>query len=211
LVIVISDMIDRAYWLQVMAICLGVWLGGPARADIYTFKDANGILHFTNVPADPRYSVMIRESKIIRERLMVPAAVRSDRRDRYGALVEKAAREHNLDQALLQAVITAESDYNPRAVSHKGAVGLMQLMPETARRYGVTDLYDPVENIHAGARYLRDLMQKFNNDLSLTLAAYNAGESAIVRYGNRIPPYSETRQYVPKVMDLYRRYQPENR
>ena len=192
-------------------ISLSAWLASPARADIYAFKDVNGITHFTNVPSDPRYSVMIRESKIQTERRMIPAVGRADRRNRYGALVEKAAREHNLDQALLRAVITVESGYDPRAVSRKGAVGLMQLMPETAQRYGVTNPYDPAENIHAGARYLRDLLQKFDNDLPLTLAAYNAGENAITRHGNRIPPFRETLLYVPRVMDLYRRYQPDIR
>jgi soluble lytic murein transglycosylase-like protein len=92
-------------------------------------------------------------------------------------------------------------------VSHKGAVGLMQLMPQTARRYGVRNMYDPAQNIQGGARYLRDLMGKFNNDLPLVLAAYNAGEDAIAQHGNRIPPYRETRSYVPRVLNFYRQYQ----
>ncbi|MHB8741847.1 MAG: lytic transglycosylase domain-containing protein [Sulfuricaulis sp.] len=124
----------------------------------------------------------------------------------YEPLVARAAREHQIDRALLQAVIAAESGYDPYAISRKGAVGLMQLTPETARRYGVKNLYDPAENIQGGAQYLCDLMRRFNNNLSLALAAYNAGEDAIVRYGNRVPPYRETRQYVPRVMDLYHRY-----
>lgn len=179
-----------------------------ALATVYTFTDASGITHFTNVPSDPRYAGMVRAPlrtsayKSVKTSSGYPSAS-----DRYAPLVQKVAREHSLDQALLQAMIEAESGFDPHAVSRKGAVGLMQLMPETARRYGVRNLYDPVENIQGGAKYLRDLMRKFNNDLSLTLAAYNAGEDAIIQYGNRIPPYRETLQYVPRVLTLYRQYQ----
>ena len=101
---------------------------------------------------------------------------------------------------LLHAIIAVESAYDARAVSSKGAQGLMQLMPATAQRFGVLDPFDPHENVRAGARYLKALMAQFNGDLKLTLAAYNAGESAVVRYGNRVPPFAETQKYVPKVM-----------
>jgi soluble lytic murein transglycosylase-like protein len=103
-------------------------------------------------------------------------------------------------------VISAESGYNPFARSRKGATGLMQLMPETARRYGARNLLDPAQNIHAGARYLRDLMDLFDDDLHLVLAAYNAGENAVLRAGMQIPPYSETMTYVPRVITYYRQY-----
>ena len=180
----------------------------PAQADIYAFKDASGVVHFTNVPSDPRYAGMVRAPYRVSTFKPVKTSYRSPMNpDRYAPLVEKVAREHSLDQALLQAMIAAESGFDPHAVSRKGAVGLMQLMPETARRYGVRNLYDPAENIQGGAKYLRDLMRKFNNDLSLTLAAYNAGEDAIIQYGHRIPPYRETLQYVPRVLTLYRQYQ----
>jgi soluble lytic murein transglycosylase-like protein len=204
---------DRVRVLLIVLMLIGAWAVRPVAADIYTFKDAEGVIHLSNVPADPRYAVIIRESSET-PGLNADAIRRSARAgapDLYDALVAKIAREHDLDQALLQAVIAVESGYNPRAVSRKGAVGLMQLMPHTAKRYGATDLYDPAENVRAGAGYLRDLLRKFNDDLSLTLAAYNAGEDAVVRYGNRIPPYRETRSYVPKVMDLYRRYRPDAR
>lgn len=179
-----------------------------AQATVYTFTDAGGVTHFTNVPSDPRYAGMVRVPyrvsayKSVKTFSGYPAAS-----DRYAPLVEKMAREHSVDCALLQAMIAAESGFDPYAVSPKGAIGLMQLMPETARRYGVRNPYDPADNIRGGAKYLRDLMRKFNNDLSLTLAAYNAGEDAIVQYGNRIPPYRETLQYVPRVLTLYREYQ----
>jgi soluble lytic murein transglycosylase-like protein len=188
-------------YVAVLALMLGV--SGFAHAGIFTFTDANGIIHFTNRPSDPRYAGMTRVSY-----LPDPARAPAVDPNRYTPLVRKAAREVQIDEALLRAVIAVESGYDASAVSSRGAVGLMQLMPETARRYGVTNLYDPAQNIRGGARYLRDLIGKFNNDLSLALAAYNAGEDAIVQYGNRIPPYRETLMYVPKVLDTYRRYKP---
>lgn len=189
-------------------IALASLISIPVQADIYAFKDSSGVIHFTNVPSDPRYAGMVRAPYRVSTSKPVKMSYRPPMDpDRYAPLVEKVAREHSVDRALLQAMIAAESGFDPDAVSRKGAVGLMQLMPETARRYGVRNRYDPAENIQGGAKYVRDLMQKFNNDLSLTLAAYNAGEDAIIQYGNRIPPYRETLQYVPRVLTLYRQYQ----
>ena len=116
---------------------------------------------------------------------------------------------YNVDAALIRAVISVESGYNPSAVSKGGAVGLMQLMPVTAKRYNVMDRNNPAQNIRGGAQYLRDLLRIFNNDLHLTIAAYNAGEQAVMKYGNRIPPYRETLAYVPKVMKFYKQYSTE--
>ena len=187
---------------------LSVLTTDVALAGVYVFTDASGVTHFTNVPSDPRYVGMARASyRISADKPVMTSSGYLAASNRYAPLVQKVAREHSLDRALLQAMIAVESGFDPYAVSPKGAVGLMQLMPETARRYGVRDLYDPAENIQGGAKYLRDLMRKFNNDLSLTLAAYNAGEDAIVQYGNRIPPYRETLHYVPRVLTLYRQYQ----
>jgi len=121
-------------------------------------------------------------------------------------LIEAAAQASQLEPALIHAVIAAESGYNPSALSPKGAVGLMQLMPQTAKRYSVTNPLDPLQNIQGGARYLRDLLRMFNNDLKLALAAYNAGENAVMKYGNRIPPFPETLAYVPRVLSYYRMY-----
>ena len=120
-----------------------------------------------------------------------------------------AARETDIEPALIHAVITAESGHNPSARSPHGALGLMQLMPGTAKRYGVTNRLDPAQNIHGGARYLRDLMTMFDNDLHLVLAAYNAGEDAVMRYGRRIPPFRATMAFVPKVMGYYWRFHRE--
>jgi len=197
-------------YLFVSAVLAAASLFTSAQAGIYTFSDAQGIVHFTNKPSDPRYAKMTRVG-FLAESMRYNRAEQRINVDRYLPLVEKAAREHQVDRALLSAVITVESGFDPNAVSSKGAVGLMQLMPATARRYGITNLYDPAQNIQGGAKYLRYLMQKFNNDLSLTLAAYNAGEETIQRYGNRLPPYQETILYVPKVMDVYRRYQRSTR
>lgn len=126
----------------------------------------------------------------------------------YSVAVQHAAREYKVDAELIHAVITAESNYNPQALSPKGAYGLMQLMPETARRYGLTDMARPECNIRAGTAYLRDLLTLFDNDVKLALAAYNAGENAVIRYGKRIPPYQETQEYVPKVMEVYEQLKP---
>jgi soluble lytic murein transglycosylase-like protein len=122
----------------------------------------------------------------------------------FHELVNGAAEANGVDGRLLHAVITAESNYNPRAVSPKGAGGLMQLMPQTARRYGVSNVFDPVQNIQGGARYLADLLRLFNNDLVLAVAAYNAGEGAVIQHGKKVPPFRETVNYVSKVMGLYR-------
>ena len=124
----------------------------------------------------------------------------------YDRMVNRVARTYGLESALLHAVISVESRYSPKAVSKAGAIGLMQLMPETARRYGVADPLDPLQNLRGGARYLRYLLKKYNNDRNLALAAYNAGEASVAKYGNQIPPYPETTEYVPRVMGYYRKY-----
>jgi soluble lytic murein transglycosylase-like protein len=181
-------------------------------ADIYWYKDEHGITHFTNVPDDPRYQLYLRwrdKNQVARSPKLRPlrsTKALAAKRRLYSPVIEEAARSYQLDSALLHAVITAESAYNPQAVSRKGAAGLMQLMPTTAERYGVKDLYDPHENVYGGARYLRDLLDLFNHDLSLAVAAYNAGEGAVMQYGNRIPPYAETQQYVSRVLEYYQRY-----
>jgi soluble lytic murein transglycosylase-like protein len=129
------------------------------------------------------------------------------RRAEYEPLLQRVAKAHGLHPALLAAVIEVESGFNARAQSPKGAIGLMQLMPDTAARYGTYDLYSPEQNVEAGARYLRDLLAMFNNDVRLAVAAYNAGENAVIRHGRRIPPYAETVRYVPMVMERYNRFQ----
>lgn len=126
---------------------------------------------------------------------------------RFAPIVSRAARVHGVDEALVHAVIFAESSYDPDAISPAGASGLMQLMPATAAQYGVRDLFDPAQNVSGGVRLLRDLLAKFDGNVELALAAYNAGAYAVIRAGNRVPPHSETAAYVPKVIDYYRHFQ----
>ena len=125
-----------------------------------------------------------------------------NRSSQYDALIDRYASQHGVDPVLVRAVIVVESNFDPRCVSHKGARGLMQLMPETAKRYGVRDIFDVEQNIRGGVRYLADLLEMFPNDLSRALAAYNAGENAVLRYGG-IPPYGETQAYVRNVLSDY--------
>lgn len=189
----------------------GCWPYQAVWADIYAYTADDGSVTLSNVPTDDRYTVLVSTSKqtlATSPRAGIPKA-RSGlaRKAGYDQVVEEVSRTYGLESALLHAVISVESRYNPNAVSKKGAAGLMQLMPQTARRYGVTDVLDPVQNLEGGAQYLRDLLHMFNNNVSLAVAAYNAGEQAVTKYGNRIPPYRETLNYVPQVLDFYQRYQ----
>jgi soluble lytic murein transglycosylase-like protein len=134
-----------------------------------------------------------------------PFKINEQNRRRFAGHIKRIAGQHRLDPALLHAIISAESAFNPKAVSHAGAQGLMQLMPATARRFGVANSFDPIANVNGGARYLRWLMDRFKN-LKLALAAYNAGEGAVEKYGNKIPPYKETQTYVGRVLDFYNHY-----
>jgi soluble lytic murein transglycosylase-like protein len=196
--------------IRLLLILVPALYAGIAHADIYRYVDADGTVHFTNVPQDSRFKVYLKEKRKIDPVTETLAGEIRDydekQRARYAKHIQNAAKVTRLDAALIHAVIAAESGYNPFARSRKGAVGLMQLMPETARRYGVTNRLDPAQNINGGARYLRDLVRMFNNDVQLAVAAYNAGENAVLRAGNRIPPFQETMTYVPRVMSYYRRY-----
>jgi soluble lytic murein transglycosylase-like protein len=179
----------------------------PAAANIYAFTDEKGVVHFTNLPQlDSRYKLVYRipTSPELRPNAWSPNAPRNIDIGKYVPIIADAARAHGLDPKLIHAVIRAESGYNPQALSPKGAVGLMQLIPGTAQRYGVSNSYDPKQNIFGGTRYLRDLLNMFNGNVELALAGYNAGENAVIRAGNRIPNYPETMAYVPKVMNFYR-------
>jgi soluble lytic murein transglycosylase-like protein len=185
----------------------GLFVAGNAFADIFSFRDENGVVHFSNLPhLDSRYKLVykIPSSGALRPNAWSPNGPSTVDIARYMPLIDDAAKIHGLDAKLIHAVIRAESGYNARAVSSKGAIGLMQLIPATAQRYGITNLSDPAENIAAGTHYLRDLLKLFNGNIELALAGYNAGENAVIRAGNRIPPYPETMAYVPKVMGLYK-------
>ena len=177
--------------------------GAVAHADIYSFVDAAGVTHFTNVPVDGRYRLLLATPPEEREAAAPKVANWLAKSAEFDPFIEKAARSHGVRPELVRAVIVAESAFNPNAVSNRGAVGLMQLRPATARRYGVANAFDPEQNIKAGVHYLRDLMKRYGNNLELTLAAYNAGEDAVERYGHSIPPFAETRHYVPTVLRIY--------
>lgn len=176
------------------------------RADIYRAVAADGSVMLTNVYREGRNYVRVRREAAT---LSAPASKRQTPAQArpFVKLVMAAAAEHDLPEALLHAVIQAESNYNPTALSKSGAAGLMQLMPETARELGVEDVWDPESNIRGGARYLKRLLGMFDNDLSLALAAYNAGPTAVISRGKVIPPFAETQRYVPKVIEHYQRLQ----
>lgn len=168
----------------------------PGQADIYKYVDENGVVHFTDTPTNNHFSLYKKER----------ASTGSG--GSGGAMkdiISRCASKFHLEEALVRAVIKAESGYNPRAVSNKGALGLMQLMPETARLMKVRDPLDAEENIRGGSRYLREMLDQFNNNLDLALAAYNAGPNAVRRHGG-IPPYDETRTYVDRVKKYLRYY-----
>lgn len=163
-----------------------------AQAAMYSFVDQDGKLHFSNVPADPRYKELPgyegQRSTVVY--------------GRYGQFINDAATRYGLDPELIKAVIKVESSFNPYAVSEKGAMGLMQLMPLTAKQYKVMNVFDPRQNIQGGVKYLVDLIKLYNGDTKHVLAAYNAGQEAIKKYGG-IPPYRETKNYIKKVMAAY--------
>ena len=200
---------NRWTGLAALALCV---LAQPALADIYTFKDDNGVIHFTNIPSsDKRYRLLRKEGDSPAAPTLGAVASVWLPNDaliqRFSPIVDLASRTYGVDKALVHAVISAESAYNPYALSKAGARGLMQLMPNTAKRYGVKNIMDPTENIHGGVRYLKALLVLFNGNIELAVAAYNAGENAVIRAGNRIPPYAETVHYVPKVLGFYRQFQ----
>ncbi len=191
-------------WLAVYAASVPI-LPTSALADVYSQTDAMGVEHYTNQPGMDGYQLIIA---VLAESEANRAEVQPDSGSvaEFAPHVEAASEKYNVDKALVHAVITAESGYNRNAVSRVGAQGLMQLMPGTAKRYHVSDAFDPEQNIHAGTRYLRDLLDLFGNNLELAVAAYNAGEGAVIRHGRQIPPYRETMRYVPKVIGLYKKF-----
>ena len=186
-----------------------------ANNTVWSFEDSDGVVHFSNVPDSSRYHLYLkdpgsyrlktdqtRNTHTFKANPSTPWKISQDKLP-FAGLVAMAATEQNLDPALLHAIIHVESRHNPAAVSPKGAIGLMQVLPETARRMGVGSIRTPEGNISAGSRYMRFLLDIFGKDVELALAAYNAGENAVIRHGNQIPPYPETQAYVPAVIAVY--------
>ena len=199
-------------WMFLILCAAMALASGAARADLYGFVDGTrvSVIFSDTQPADPRYVLYKKGGpnpfNELPDELSGGEGVAPP--PQYSRHIAAAAKETKVDPALIRAVISVESGYNPSARSSAGAVGLMQLMPETARRYGVKNRLDPAQNIHGGARYLRDLKILFDDNLHLVLAAYNAGEQAVMKHGRRIPPYRETVAYVPKVLGYYRKFRP---
>lgn len=212
----------RIHASRALALVLSVYLVN-ASADIYGFMDSSGRAHFSDTRQNAKYQLFKREPAagfrggpkldtvqgFFKMRLpdvtlpeLAPGVMAQ-----YERAIRAASHLTNLDESLLRAIIAAESRFDAKARSPRGAIGLMQVTPDMAKQYGVRNLYDPTENIKAGAMYLRDLMRLFNDNLNLTIAAYNAGHNAVLRFGNRIPPYPETQLFVPRVLAYYRKYQ----
>ena len=186
-----------------MALAIGALALGsaaPARAggQIYTFVDSRGVTHFSNIPNDDRYEPIVRKSTRTKRPTRVP------QEGGYDGLIRLTAMEHDVPPALVKAVIAAESRFDSGAVSHKGAQGLMQLMPRTAAKLGVSDPFAAADNVRGGVRYLREMLDRYG-DMGRALAAYNAGPTAVDHYRG-VPPYPETRAYVQRVMTYYRHY-----
>lgn len=186
-------------WFKAVFLLLSV--SSVAVADIYKRVGSDGRVYYTDRPEKGlNFRLIIRTPPKTYTRDL---KFMSGNKKKYQDLISKAAARHQVDPKLLHAVIQAESAYNPHAVSSAGAVGLMQLMPDTARRYGVTDRHDASQNIDGGTRYLKDLLAMFNSNLKLAVAGYNAGEGAVMKYNYTVPPYRETQNYVQHVLNLY--------
>ena len=184
----------------IVSICLlgGSFFPSTGFSDVYVYKDQQGVLTFTNVPTHSGYSRVIRESN-------GELATGGGTSYSYDDLIRSASDRYNIDADLIRAVIKVESDFNSGARSNKGAMGLMQLMPDTARLHNVMDVFDPIDNIEGGVRHLKLLLGRYQGDLRLSLAAYNAGIKAVEKHGG-IPPFAETKEYVRRVLSYYQNY-----
>jgi soluble lytic murein transglycosylase-like protein len=178
----------------------------PAQSDIYRYVDEDDIVHFTDAPTDKRFKVFMRDlkkDKELRTKLKYASSVNPAE---FEQLIKTCSEKYGVNPSLVKAVIHAESGYNPNAVSSKGASGLMQLMPSTAKSLKVADRFNPKDNVEGGVKYLRFLLDTFRGDVTLAVAAYNAGLNKVAKYGG-VPPYNETRTYVNRVLSYMKSYQ----
>lgn len=199
------------YWISFLLVALVIpGIPAPLQADIFRFQDEKGVVHFTNVPGNSNFQLFYKEYEKGRPTSPskgYPKAF-SSKNSNLNNLplltphIDEASQQYGIDPVLIQAVIYVESNFDPQALSPKGAQGLMQLMPQTARDLQVSDAFSPKENIGGGTRYLRYLLDMYNQDMSLALAAYNAGPEKVNLYRG-IPPYQETRTYVQRVTQIY--------
>ena len=181
-------------FLAISLVCIN---SNNSFSDIYMYIDSSGIVHFTNAPTSTDYKLYMKERK---QRIQQTINTK-----KYDAIIKKAQKKYGVEFSLIKAVIQVESGFNPKAVSKKGAKGLMQIMPDNYRNLLVKDPFNPSENIMGGTLYLQRLLKRYKYKLPLALAAYNAGPQAVDKY-KRIPPYEETQNYVRKVMKTYSRY-----
>lgn len=192
----------RHFVAGAVVVLMVVTCGGQVRADIYRYEDQEGVVHFTDAPTDKKFKVFLRDLRKDR-RLRTRFRAASVNPQEYEHLIQSSAAKYGVNADLVKAVIQAESGYNPNAVSRTGASGLMQLMPGTARHLKVADSFNPQQNVDGGVRYLRFLLDTFKGDVTLALAAYNAGLNKVAKYGG-VPPYEETRTYVSRVLSYMR-------
>ena len=203
-------------WLASAALLVALAPRAARAGELYSYVDADGVINITNVPTDARYKKVNRTSEVAGLYRSAGGAAGGARQaaaqqnggrvDPYVVHVKGAADKYRLPEALILAVMAVESNFDPRALSDKGAMGLMQLMPSTAKDLYVQDAWDPAQNIEGGARYLRILANQYSGDMVKTLAAYNAGPDAVRRAGEAVPDIPETREYVRKVIALYQAY-----
>jgi len=199
--------------LKLATVLITLCVSGETLADIYKYVDSSGRAFYTNIKPGSGNNLYkrIMETKSYHYARPAPAIagyrnyLGGKNKQKFSDLINEAAYRHRVDPKLVHAVIQTESAYNAGAVSSAGAVGLMQLMPDTARRYGVSDRRNPDQNVDGGTHYLRDLIRMFSPNLALAVAAYNAGENAVIKHGYSIPPYPETRNYVKQVLAAYNR------
>jgi len=187
-----------------VVVLLFVATAAHAAAKIYSYVDEQGVHHYTDVPDSNRYRLLVmrpQDRTVSGDRYDARLLARASQ---FDAIIENAASGAAVQPNLLRAVIVVESGFNSRAVSKRGAMGLMQLMPATAARFGISDSFDPRQNVTAGARYLKFLLDRFGQNTSLALAAYNAGEDAVDRNGGQMPPFAETMEYVPRVLKIFK-------
>jgi len=228
----LTDTLHRRLYRKLGALAMGVLMSTTAFAEVWAYIDERGVTHFAPDKRDNRYQLFYKGGSSL-DPVPPPAApapsdlplnhklflrvAQHPNLDRYKSLIDASAKTHGLEPSLVKAMIAVESAFEPQAVSPKGALGLMQIMPATGERYGVAanakrtleqQLFDPATNLRIGTRYMRDLLQRFHQDLSLALAAYNAGEGAVEQYGRTIPPYRETRDYVALVQQFEAYYRP---
>jgi soluble lytic murein transglycosylase len=188
----------RTVFCFATAVALNGFVAGIAKADVYAFRDKNGVVTFTNVPNHAGFRRVFRDTSR-------PATSNGVLDSGYDDDIQRASGRYNIDPDLIRAVIKAESDFKVSARSNKGAMGLMQLMPDTARLHNISDAYNPSENVEGGARHLRMLLDRYQGDLELSLAAYNAGSAAVEKHRG-IPPFPETKEYVRRVLRFYDSY-----